>query len=76
MKVLNQRFEEDLSPGQGDVRAFETRQRCGACGHPGRTKRLNVIDQTKPAGAEKPGAEKNAAYSWGLGSHDDLGFNR
>jgi hypothetical protein len=71
LQVLSQRLEQDLSPGQGDVRAFEARQGGSAFGHPGGNEAVNVCDETKSTGSEK-----NAACSWGMGSHHDLGVSR
>jgi hypothetical protein len=65
-QVLNQRLEQDLSPGQGDVGAFEANMRSGTLGHVGGNE-INVLHKTKSARFEK-----NTACGRGMGRHDFL----
>jgi len=56
-----------LSPGQGDVRAFEAFMRSGALCHSGEKEIFNVEHETKWAGFKK-----NTASVWRMGSHDSF----
>jgi hypothetical protein len=68
LQALIQRLEQDLSPGQGDVGAFETNQRSGALGHLRGNEITNVYDETKSARLEK----NAAACDRKIGRHDSL----
>jgi hypothetical protein len=67
LQVLGQQLEQDLSPGQGDVGAFETNVRSGTLGYPGGNDINKVFHKTKSARFEK-----NAACGRGMGRHDFL----
>ena len=65
LQVLSQQLEQDLSPGQGNVGAFEANVRSSALGHLRGTETINVCHKTKSARFEK-----NAACGRGMGRHD------
>jgi hypothetical protein len=63
--VLSQQLEQDLSPGQGDVGAFEANIRSSALSH----SRGNEINDAFHK-AKSARFEKDAACGRGMGRHD------
>jgi hypothetical protein len=69
--VLIQQLEQDLSPGQGDVGAFDANKGSGALGHLRGNEIMNIYHKTKSARFAK-----DAVCDARIGSHDSLDCRR